>query len=320
LLDVFLTVDVEVWCDGWDNIDAKFADCFRKYVYGPTPRGDYGLPHQLKVLREHGLTGVFFTEPLFATRFGMQPLAEIVGLLKDGGADVQLHLHPEWVNEAHEPVLPGVKEKIPSLRRCTLEQQQVLVATGLKLLTEAGAGPLNAFRAGGFGLNRDTLRALAHAGVRYDSSYNASMGGLDCGVAPGTCVLEPLACDGVIEVPMTNYDDGSGRLRHAQITACSWSEMEGLLWQAAEQERQAFVVLWHNFELLNPAKNRADDVMVRRFDRLCQFLDRHRDSFRVRGFAGYAPALDRPQPQALRSPRWKTGLRMAEQLYRRRWR
>lgn len=96
MLDVFLTVDVEVWCDGWDDIDAKFPQCFRKYVYGPTAAGDYGLPYQLKLLREHGLTGVFFTEPLFSTRFGRQPLADIVGLLRDGGGQVELHLLPEW--------------------------------------------------------------------------------------------------------------------------------------------------------------------------------------------------------------------------------
>ena len=36
MLDVFLTVDVEVWCDGWDNIDAKFPDAFKRYIYGPT--------------------------------------------------------------------------------------------------------------------------------------------------------------------------------------------------------------------------------------------------------------------------------------------
>ena len=70
MMDVFLTVDVEVWCDGWDDIDAKFPDAFQRYIYGPTSRGDYGLPYQLRQLQDHGLTGVFFVEPLFSTRFG----------------------------------------------------------------------------------------------------------------------------------------------------------------------------------------------------------------------------------------------------------
>lgn len=96
-----------------------------------------------------------------------------------------------------------------------------MIAAGLKLLADAGAAPINAFRAGGFGFNRDTLRALAKAGVEFDSSYNACMGGMSSGVAPGACVVEPVLCDGVTEIPMTNFSDGSARLRHAQLTACS---------------------------------------------------------------------------------------------------
>ncbi len=65
MLDVFLTVDVEVWCDGWDDIDTKFPDAFQRYIYGPTSRGDYGLPYQCKQLQENGLTGIFFVDPLF---------------------------------------------------------------------------------------------------------------------------------------------------------------------------------------------------------------------------------------------------------------
>ena len=77
MLKVYLTVDVEIWCDGWDNIDSKFNDAFRSYIYGPTKKGDYGLPYQLKVLNDNGLTGVFFVEPLFSLRFGSAPLSEI---------------------------------------------------------------------------------------------------------------------------------------------------------------------------------------------------------------------------------------------------
>jgi len=36
MLDVFFTVDVEVWCDGWNNIDERFPSAFRKYIFGPT--------------------------------------------------------------------------------------------------------------------------------------------------------------------------------------------------------------------------------------------------------------------------------------------
>lgn len=320
MLDVFFTVDVEVWCDGWENLDERFPNAFRRYVYGPTTRGNYGLPYQVEVLNAHGLTGVFFVEPLFSTCFGPGPLAEIVGLLREGAQDVELHLHTEWVDEAREPLLPDSHDKRQHLRYFTLDEQLVLISLGARLIQQAGGGEVTAFRAGSFAFNRDTLRALSMSGIPFDSSYNASQFGADSGVMTGLTVVEPIECEGVHEYPMTVFDDGSGSLRHAQLTACSYGELESLLWKALETDRSAFVILSHNFELLNEAKNRPDEVVVKRFRKLCSFLDRNRDSFRVRPFHGLqARTALQQQPTPLRSPIWRTGARILEQAYRRRY-
>lgn len=320
MLDVFFTVDVEIWCDGWLNIDERFPNAFRKYIYGPTSKGNFGLPYKLDVLTHHGLIGVFFVEPLFSTRFGGQPLAEIVGLIRESAQEVQLHLHTEWVDESKEPLLEGAHTKRQHLRYFSVEEQTILIAAGAKLLKKAGASDINAFRAGSFAFNRDTLRALAANGIPFDSSYNASLFGADSGVMPGVTVVEPIECGGVYEYPMTVFKDGTGSLRHAQLTACSYKEIEGLLWQALETRRRSFVILSHSFELLNQAKDQPDDVVVKRFRRLCSFLDQNRDSFRVRGFQGLKPQVTQRQPAPLASPIWRTGARMMEQAYRRKYR
>jgi len=318
MLDVLITVDVEIWCDGWQDIDARFPDAFRRYIHGPTAGGDYGLPYQLKVLSDHGLKGVFFVEPLFAARFGQQPLAEIVGMIEAAGHEVQLHLHTEWVDEAREPLLPSAAGKRQHLRYFSLDEQTILIRKGMAMLDQAGATNVNAFRAGSFGFNRDSLHALAANGLPFDSSYNATLMGPDSGVMPGTLMTDPASCDGVTEYPMTVYSDGRG-LRHAQLTSCSSAELEGLLWQALEQGRQAFVLLSHGFELLNTAKNRCDPVVVQRFRRLCRFLAQHSDSFRTGGFAGRGQAAAGIQHGPLTSPFHRTGMRMLEQAYRRRY-
>lgn len=320
MLDVFFTVDVEVWCDGWHNIDEKFPDAFRKYIYGPTAKGNFGLPYQLNVLTHHGLTGVFFIEPLFSTRFGEQPLVDIVGLVRESNQEVQLHLHTEWVDESRAPLLADSHTKRQHLRYFSRDEQTTLIAVGSRLLKQAGGVNINAFRAGSFGFNRDTLGALAASRIPFDSSYNASLFGLDSGVMPGVAVVEPIECDGVYEYPMTVFSDGTGSLRHTQLTSCSFREMEGLLWQALETGRSSFVILSHSSELLNPAKARADDMVVKRFQKLCSFLDKNRDSFHVRGFQDLAPKLSQQQPAPLASPIWKTGARMLEQAYRRKFR
>lgn len=319
MLDVFFTVDVEVWCDGWHNIDEKFPNAFRKYIYGPTSKGNYGLPYKLNILKDHGLTGVFFIEPLFSARFGQAPLAEIVGLVLENAQEAQLHLHTEWVDESKDPILKNVRTKRKHLRLYSMEEQATLISAGAKLLMQAGVKNINAFRAGSFAFNRDTLRALAANRIPFDSSYNASLFGPESGVMPGKILVEPVECGGVYEYPMTVFKDGTKSLRHAQLTSCSYQEIERLLWQALEAGRRSFVILSHSSELLNQAKTRPDDVVVKRFQRLCTFLDQNRDSFNVRGFQGLKPQVVQRQPVPLASPIWRTGARIVEQAYRRRF-
>lgn len=317
MLNVFFTVDVEIWCGSWRDLDASFPRAFREYVYGRTRQGEYGLRYMLGQLREHGLHAVFFVEPLFATRFGLDPLAEIVGLIREYGQEVQLHLHTEWVCESRLPLIERAHPRRQFMRDFSLEEQTVLIGAGAALIARAQGGAVKAFRAGSFGCNLDTLHALAAQAIAVDSSYNASMLGPGSGILPGQILVEPSACAGVMEYPMTVFKDGTRRLRHAQLGACSAREMEGLLWQALQDGRQAFVMLAHNFELLNVARDRPDKVMLQRFRALCRLLERNRDSFITRGFA----ALERPAEQAPREPLVSslrlTGHRMVEQIMRR---
>jgi hypothetical protein len=317
MVNVFLTVDTEIWCNGWKNLDAEFPDAFRRYVYGPTKHGDYALPIQFEILRDHGLKAVFFVEPLFSARFGKEPLAEIVGLVNEAGQEIQLHAHTEWIDEARRDDLPRIDHKRQHLRYFAREEQAQIIAAGLRYLREAGAEKINAFRAGSFGFNADTLPALRANGVPFDSSYNPTQFGADSGVATGRVLRGPLTSEGITEYPMTCFDDGRGKLRHTQLGACSFQEMSNMLLQAAEKEYSSFVILSHNFEMLNSTKTRPDHIVTRRFRRLCEFLARHRDLFEVRGFHGLNPGANSPDKPLLHSNVLATGFRTAEQLWRR---
>ena len=319
MLNVFLTVDVEIWCDGWNGIDAKFPEAFQRYVYGRTNRGEFGLRYQADLLKEHGLLGVFFVEPLFSGRFGLEPLTEIVTLLRNRKQEIQLHLHTEWVDEWVTPMFADGRGKQQFLRLFARDEQRLLIADGMRRLENAGAEPVNCFRAGSFGFNADTLDALAVCGIPFDSSYNATAFGPDSGVAPGMIVTDVYRERGVTEYPMTIYETGLGNLRHAQLGACSWAELERLLWAALDAGRQSFVLLSHSFELLAPSKTSPDRVVVSRFQKLCRFLDRHRDSFCVRGFHGLSDVPVPSQPAPLQGSAWLSAWRTAEQLYRRRY-
>lgn len=313
---VFLTIDVEIWCDGWDNLDSKFNSAFQRYIYGPTSKGDYGLPYQLKVLQDHGLTGVFFVEPLFSLRFGAEPLAEISGLINDYHQPIELHLHTEWVDEA-PPFLPTPSiKKRQNLRDFSLDDQTLLIGKGKELLMQSGVSDIHAFRAGSFGFNIDTMTALKNNKISIDCSYNATKSGLKSGLAPGKILTQPFLYNNVHEVPMTIYTDRPGNLRHTQLCACSFRELKGLLMQALEDGREDFVILLHNFELLKSSKQHPDFTVINRFRKLCAFLDNNRDNFSTASFDDYMPQF-KHQPPPLTSPIWKTGLRYVEQMWSR---
>jgi peptidoglycan/xylan/chitin deacetylase (PgdA/CDA1 family) len=308
VLDVFLTCDTEIWCDGWSGIDEKFPNAFARYVYGRDAGGQaYGLPRQLELLRQHGLQGVFFVESLFTGRFGIGPLQEIVGLIRAAGQEVQLHLHPEWADESRVRWLPHVPEKRQHLRYFNAIDQATLLEAGIRALQAAGAPRPAAFRAGSYALNADTFKALAHVGIRIDSSYNATMLGESSGLAPGRRLVDAARFDDLLEFPVSYFRDGLGRWRHAQLGACAFEELRDALWSARKGGLRAFVIVLHNFELLNQAKSDRDPTVLKRFERLCRFLADHPKDFCCRGFGDIA-AERYPVRDALDDPLLTVGL------------
>ena len=280
-MNVYLTFDIEVWCGGWKDLDDKFPASFQRYVYGRSSRGDYALPKTLEILERNGLKGVFFIEPLFAARFGVEHLATIVELIRAGGHDIQLHLHPEWSDELRPIPFPGATKKRQHLSYYTLDEQIALVRLGLELMAQVGCGSISAFRAGSFASNADTYRALHACGIGIDSSLNEVCGDSGPDLRGRLDFTRPQRFEGVNILPMTVFRDGTGRLRPAQLGACSFAELRGALESAKAGGVEHFVMLSHNFEMLRQGSSEPDGIVVRRFERLCRFLASRRDEFTV---------------------------------------
>jgi len=278
---VYLTFDVEVWCEGWDHLDQSFPAAYRRYVYGGTNGDGYALPMTLKILAEYGLRGIFFVEPLFSARFGADKLKTIVDLIQDAGQEVQLHLHPEWCDEIE--ILPDAQavSKRPHLWQFSKGDQETLIRIGTEMMRTAGVPSLRAFRAGNFGANLDTLRALASAGYAIDSSLNATASqSFPDGHGPLDSYSRSVWM-GVQSLPISVFLDGFGRMRHAQVGACSFEEISNAIDSCARNGWDDFVLLSHGFELLKPGATEQDPIVVRRFRRLCEFLRERRDGGRL---------------------------------------
>lgn len=323
-LDVLITVDTEVWPRSpggtrWDGSDLR--PHVRRDIYGDTADGAFGLPYQIDVLNAHGLKAVFMVEALFADAVGPGPLREIVGLVQQGGHEVQLHVHSEWLGWMPEPPLPARTGR--AIAKFTEEEQVVLLAHGLENLRRAGASDVRAFRAGNYGANFDTLRALARVGIPFDTSYNLCYLRAGCGLGLAEPLVQPRMLEGVCEVPISFFGDYPGHYRHAQLTSCSFGEMRLALNRGWEGVWRTFVIVSHSFELLGRNHNNIpaapDRIVIGRFEKLCRFLGANRDRFRTVGFSDLDPAaLVAPTTATkLRTGVLSTTLRYGEQLVRR---
>lgn len=313
---VYLTFDTEVWCDGWHDLDTRFAEAFERYILGRSSHGEYGLPWTLQTLQHHGLQGVFFVEPLFSARVGERWLHQIVQMIDRAGQDVQLHLHPEWVAELPPGTLPvaNAAARRPHLRQFSLEDQTHLIGWGRHALERALGRRVQAFRAGNFGVNRDTYVALERLGLGLDSSLNACVDGADPVLTNSTPHRSALRVGQVFSVPVTVFRDGLGRQRPAHLTACSYEELHDALFAAHEAGCEHFVIVSHSFELLKRRRSEPDRRMLQRFTRLCALLDRHRQHFQVGRF--HAAGLPHGERQPVVSRR-ATARRLVEQALRR---
>lgn len=317
-MNVHLSFDVEVWCNNWQELDQRFPAAFDRYVWGRSARGDYALPKTLEILQRHGLQGVFFVEPLFAARFGLDYLHTITRLILDAGQDVQLHLHTEWVDEISPGLIADCSRKRQHISAYTLAEQQALITHGMQMLQSVGVPAVNTFRAGSFACNRDTFRALQGCGIALDSSLNACYEVSGADLHDGALREAPALIDGVSSIPVAVFLDGRGRLRPAQVGGCSFAEMREAMELAAEAGATEFVIVSHNFEMLKPGRSDPDNIVVRRFERLCEMLGQRRRDFPT---AKYAVDPQAAMPAAISRPpvsRMATLTRLAEQL-RRRW-
>lgn len=323
-MDVYITIDTEVWPYFPKWRATRLAGEIDRCIYGISDGGEFGVRFQLDLMDAHNVQGVFFVEPLFSRVAGIAPLQDLVSLITSRGHDIQLHVHSEWLALIEPELIPGRRSQ--HLKHLTIDEQEFLLRDAKRTLEEAGAPPLRAFRAGNFGANLDTLRALRRIGITIDSSYNPAAPKHACGIELPLrrLLLQPAEIENVIEFPISLFEDWPGHLRPAQICAISSGEMERALDGAWRSGWSSFVVLSHSFELLRsgtPRGVRPQPCLftVKRLENLCRFLQKNSTRFRSATFVTPPPQLPpagTPAPP-LRGSLLQTAWRFREQLRKR---
>lgn len=301
---LYLTIDTEYSPGLFRKLgkDSR-ADNFASSIAGQTPNGAAGIFYQMEVLERYGLKAVFFVDPMPAMIWGIEAVADVVGPIVARGHDVQLHLHSEWLEfgGAANPLAGRIGRDIKDF---ALDDQYKLLDYARTTLIAAGAPSPSAFRAGNYGANDNTLRALAGLGIRYDSSHCPGIVPSDCAISLGVDDLDPVEHCGAIEVPIGCIERQGGRLRHFQVTALSEIEIIAALLHAARQGQPSMTLVSHSFELLSRDRQRINRIVRRRFERLCAALGTMTD-VSVATYASHPPSastkscISRPLPYSL---------------------
>lgn len=274
---VFITIDTEYAANlpGVGGPGSR-ADNFARSILCDTPTGPVGIVHQMEVMDRYGLKGVFFIDPMPALVWGVAAIEDVVGPVVERGHDVQLHCHTEWLTLAADSAL---RRRLSdgrtgrNLHEFPFDAQCRILDWARDTLVSAGAAPPVAFRAGNYGANDDTLRALAEIGIPYDTSHAPALVGKgDCRIGLNSDVRQPSLHHGVIEVPIACVGDFGAGLRHGQVTALTLSELTGLVAHARDHDLGSVTIVSHSFELMSRDRVRRNRVVARRFERFCEEL------------------------------------------------
>ena len=322
MVDVFITIDAEVWPFSrvWPKVPlAERGGLSREishYLYGETPVGEFGIRFQSAQLKTFGLKATFFVEALSAEVIGDGELARVIDVIEDGAHETQLHLHPEWLGELAPSELPRRFGQF--MHEFSFEEQSAMVARGLANLRRCGARDIVAVRAGNFGADLNTLRAAKANGLRFDSSHNIAYLGNACALSSLGALVRPETVDGVTEVPVSFFSDYPNHLRSAHLCACSFEELKQALLWAWTHAWPSFVIVLHSFELLKayqrPGHGFAPHPLhLARFTELCRFLADNGDKFRSTHFRDYVPSHDGAHKPLMRSTLRRTLWRYGQQ-------
>ena len=225
---VYLTIDTE-YSSGLAarlGVHAR-EEVFARSIDGHTREGAVGIGFQMDVMADHGIKGVFFVDPMPALIWGTGAIADVVEPIVARGHDVQLHLHPEWLELAGD-ANPLGRRTGRNLHEFSEDEQLELLDWARATLMDAGAPAPIAFRAGNYGADDATLRALRRLGIRYDSSHVPGIAQSDCRISLSNKDRTVVRHEGTIEVPVGSIGSFRGQ-RHAQVTALSHGEMAAAL-------------------------------------------------------------------------------------------
>jgi peptidoglycan/xylan/chitin deacetylase (PgdA/CDA1 family) len=205
------------------------------------------LSPMLNIFDRHEVKAVFFASVFEYCRFDKQSMVDALGLIDSKGHDIQLHAHPYWCYGRE------------NMWQYSLEEQIDIIGHGKELIRDwIGKYPI-AHRAGAYGVNKDTLKALSKNGIPIDSSMYFQHPNCKIHWSKNRITEK----DGIVEIPVTGFQRknhvriGPFRLKTRErfvktdINAATRSELRSFLHQAKKNDIRMVNIFMHSYSLLN---------------------------------------------------------------------
>ena len=234
--------------------------------------GDIGLHENWGTLRlaelfqEHNVTATFFVDVYESSLYGGAIVQKLCQDIHECGQEVGLHTHPSWRDDPRDfkwlRKLKAANSFFPQekdfLFKCSLEEQVEILRWGAEFIhSSTGHYPVS-HRAGGYGANINTLKALKEVGVPMDSSmFTHSNCKLNLSLKNVSDV------DGVFEIPITGFERNQqlhaginfGIRRHnffrTGLDDCSIDDLMWYVDQARSGGDSVMNLFMHSYSLLN---------------------------------------------------------------------
>ena len=250
MLNVIITVDAEN-----PQTDYRNGLVIENLIDPVIENQNYGVSKLATIFEKYSAKGVFFMNTSEKNIFNESSYRNICSSLSKRGHEIAIHSHPEWVVNDSRVHMWELNFK---------EQLSVLNEMKEDITNWTGIAPIS-HRAGAYGLNLDTFKALKELGIKIDSSLFAEHS--NCKVQ--LTYNNVLKINDLLEVPVTGFHKikrisffgikipFKRLFIKTDIETCDLNELKWFLDECIKNNFKIFNLFMHSYSLFN-IKNLPD--------------------------------------------------------------
>jgi peptidoglycan/xylan/chitin deacetylase (PgdA/CDA1 family) len=248
-------------------------------IYTKLDGAECGIKKIMDICDNNGVTPTWFFSPYDYKEVGEEKVKAIIQYIKNRGGDIQLHTHPG----------PFYDERRPDLYHYSLEEQIEIIRHGKEKIYEWTGKRVIAHRAGDYGADLNTMKALATNKIFFDSSsfYRQPSCKLDALNLPINNIAKK---SDVVQVPVSvfklmEYASIFGyslphftRIRKVDIDWADYNQLKSSITQLATQGIRTATLFMHFHSFLSPAndislkKTKADFSDIEEFQKILTWM------------------------------------------------